>query len=75
MHVKSFFKVKKKKRRSFVPETGGGGYKNMYSVFFGEVPFQHFTTQSCFFMALRLFKLNLLYYRLGLGGHMHIFSS
>ena len=45
MHAKSFFKEKKKKKRSFVPQTGGGGYKNMYSVFFGEVPFQHFTTQ------------------------------
>lgn len=45
MLAKSFSKQRKKKKRSFVPQTGGGGYKNMYSVFFGEVPFQHFTTQ------------------------------
>ena len=43
--MQKVFSKQKKKKRSFVPQRGGGGYKNMYSVFFGEVPFQHFTTQ------------------------------
>lgn len=43
--MQKVFSKQKKKKRSFVSQRGGGGYKNMYSVFFGEVPFQHFTTQ------------------------------